>query len=268
MITSVETQASTPEQGDHAESAIRLQDINVRFEMPAERIVSFKEYMIRRLTGNLERRELWALRDVSFDIPAGQVLGVVGRNGAGKSTLLKVISRVLHPSSGRLVIRGRLAPLLELGAGFHFDLTGRENVFLNAAILGYPLRRVEEHFDEVVQFSELQDFIDVPVRNYSSGMLTRLGFSVATMFRPDILLIDEVLAVGDARFQEKCLDRIHAYRDRGTTIMLVSHQTTEVEKHCDRALWLDHGRIAALGDTQEVVSGYLQALASSGDQNL
>lgn len=268
MITSVEPHGPATSPVEQAAPAIRLADINVRFEMPAERIVSFKEYVIRRLTGGVERRELWALRDITFDIRYGEVLGVVGRNGAGKSTLLKVISRVLHPSSGRLVVRGRLAPLLELGAGFHFDLTGRENVFLNAALLGYPIRRVEEHFDEVVQFSELHDFIDVPVRNYSSGMLTRLGFSVATMFRPDILLIDEVLAVGDASFQEKCLDRIHQYRSRGTTILLVSHQTREVEKHCDRALWLDHGKMVGLGDTKDVIARYLEALADSSDHSL
>jgi lipopolysaccharide transport system ATP-binding protein len=168
----------------------------------------------------------------------------------------------------RLVVRGRLAPLLELGAGFHFDLTGRENVFLNAALLGYPRRRVEHHFDEVVQFSELQAFIDVPVRNYSSGMLTRLGFSVATMFRPDILLIDEVLAVGDSSFQEKCLERIHDFRARGTTIVLVSHQTDDIVEHCDRALWLDHGSMAALGDTREVVGRYLEALTTPENRNL
>lgn len=268
MITSVESQGPTTEPVDRAQPAIRLEDINVRFEMPAERIVSFKEYVIRRLTGGVERRELWALRDVSFEIRTGEVLGVVGRNGAGKSTLLRVISRVLHPTSGRLVVRGRLAPLLELGAGFHFDLTGRENVFLNAALLGHSRRRVEQHFDEVVQFSELQEFIDVPVRNYSSGMLTRLGFSVATMFRPDILLLDEVLAVGDVSFQGKCLERIRDYRARGTTILLVSHQTVEVEKYCDRALWMDHGRVAALGETTGVIERYLEALATSTDQNL
>ena len=240
--------------------AIQIADISVCFEMPAERIPSFKEYVLRRLTGRIERRQLWALRDVSLEVGSGEVLGVVGRNGAGKSTLLKVISRVLHPNHGRLVMRGSVAPLLELGAGFHFDLTGRENVYLNAALLGQPIRVIEDHFEEVVDFSELREFIDFPIRNYSSGMLTRLGFSVATMIRPDILLIDEVLAVGDARFQEKCLERIYEFRSRGTTIVLVSHQIAQVEQHCDRALWIDHGRVAAFGDTAEVVAGYRQAL--------
>jgi len=249
------------------ESAIQVIDISVRFEMPAERIPSFKEYVLRRLTGRLEHRQLWALREVSFEARAGEVLGIVGRNGAGKSTLLKVISRVLHPNHGRLIVRGSVAPLLELGAGFHFDLTGRENVYLNAALLGQPIRDVEEHFEDVVEFSEMREFIDLPIRNYSSGMLTRLGFSVATMFRPDILLIDEVLAVGDASFQEKCLQRIYEFRSLGTTIILVSHQTTEVEQHCDQALWIEHGEVAAFGGTQEVVARYRQALTETTPQN-
>lgn len=250
------------------EPAIRLAGISVCFEMPAERIPSFKEYVLRRLTGRIERRQLWALRDVEFEVRAGEVLGVVGRNGAGKSTLLKVISRVLHPNHGHLVVRGTVAPLLELGAGFHFDLTGRENVYLNAALLGHPIRDVEEHFAEVVEFSELGEFIDFPIRNYSSGMLTRLGFSVATMIRPDILLIDEVLAVGDANFQEKCLQRIYEFRSLGTTIILVSHQTSEVERHCDQALWMDQGKVAAFGRTQEVIARYHRALDETADHSL
>jgi len=161
-----------------------------------------------------------------------------------------------------------VAPLLELGAGFHFDLTGRENVYLNAALLGHPIRDVEEHFAEVVEFSELGEFIDFPIRNYSSGMLTRLGFSVATMIRPDILLIDEVLAVGDANFQEKCLQRIYEFRSLGTTIILVSHQTSEVERHCDQALWIDQGKVAAFGRTQEVIAQYHRALDETADHSL
>lgn len=241
-------------------AAVALGDISVRFDIPAERIVSFKEYVLRRLMGGIERRELWALRDINLEVKAGEVVGVVGRNGAGKSTLLKIVSRVLQPTTGRVVLRGSVAPLLELGAGFHFDLTGRENVFLNAALLGHPKRTVEQRLGEVIDFSELADFIDVPIRNYSSGMLARLGFAVATMFRPDVLLVDEVLAVGDAAFQEKCLARIREFRARGTTILLVSHQTTEIAEHCDRALWLERGRLAALGATQEVLASYLSAL--------
>ncbi len=265
MSTLVDGRPSTGSAAATVSPAIRLSQVSVRFEMPAERIPSFKEYVLRRLTGKIERRQLWALRDVSLEVQPGEVLGIVGRNGAGKSTLMKVISRVLHPDSGHLVVRGSLAPLLELGAGFHFDLTGRENIYLNAALLGHPVREVEKQFDAVVQFSELGEFIDFPIRNYSSGMLTRLGFSVATMFRPDILLIDEVLAVGDANFQEKCLGRIANYRSRGTTIVLVSHQTEEIAQHCDRALWIDHGRVAAIGNTEEVIESYREALEVSAE---
>lgn len=244
------------------EAAITLTDISVRFDIPTERIVSFKEYVLRRLMGAIERRELWALRDIDLQVRSGEVVGIVGRNGAGKSTLLKVVSRVLQPTSGRVVLRGTVAPLLELGAGFHFDLTGRENVFLNAALLGHSRRTVEERLCEVIDFSELADFIDVPIRNYSSGMLARLGFAVATMFRPDVLLVDEVLAVGDAAFQEKCLGRIRDFRSRGTTILLVSHQTAEIAEHCDRTLWLEQGQAAAFGDTAKVVDRYCTALAA------
>lgn len=256
MNTVVEDQMGSPKPSIGSDIAIELSDISVRFEIPAERIVSFKEYVLRRLTAKIDRRILWALKDVDLEIRAGEVVGVIGRNGAGKSTLLKVVSRVLQPTSGRVVIRGLVAPLLELGAGFHFDLSGRENVYLNAALLGHARRRVEERLSEVVEFSELHAFFDVPVRNYSSGMLARLGFAVATMFRPEVLLVDEVLAVGDAAFQIKCHERIEDFRSRGTTILLVSHQQSEVAEHCDRAVWLDNGRIAAIGSTQEVLDRY------------
>ncbi len=244
-------------------AAIELTDIAVRFSMPTERIVSFKEYVLKRLSGKLEHRELWALRSLDLEVQPGEIVGVVGRNGAGKSTLLKVISRVLRPTRGRVVIRGQVAPLLELGAGFHFDLTGRENVFLNAALVGYPSRVVQEHLSEVIAFSELEEFIDLPIRNYSSGMLARLGFAVATMFRPDILLIDELLAVGDVGFQEKCLKRIHDFRSRGTAILLVSHQLDSISEHCDRALWIERGALKAEGPTDDVLQRYSEGFAES-----
>lgn len=244
-----------------AEPAIALAGISVRLDIPTERIGSFKEYVLRRLMGGIERRELWALRGIDLEVRPGEVLGILGRNGAGKSTLLKIVSRVLQPTSGRVVLRGNIAPLLELGAGFHFDLTGRENVFLNAALLGHTRRKVEQRLGEVVDFSELANFIDVPIRNYSSGMLARLGFAVATMYRPDVLLVDEVLAVGDLAFQEKCLSRIRDFRARGTTILLVSHQISEIAEHCDRALWLEQGQTAALGETEDVLKRYSAFLA-------
>lgn len=268
MSTLVEPNRQSTKPSWTAAPAVQVEEISVCFEMPAERIPSFKEYVLRRLTGGIERRQLWALRDVSLEVRTGEVLGIMGRNGAGKSTLLKIISRVLHPDQGRLVVRGDLAPLLELGAGFHFDLTGRENIYLNAALLGHSRREVDAHFEEVVQFSELQEFIDFPVRNYSTGMLTRLAFSVATMIRPDILLIDEVLAVGDVRFQEKCLQRIYEFRALGTTIILVSHQPAEIAQHCDRALWIDHGTVAAFGAADEVTARYRQSLDETIDQGL
>jgi len=187
---------------------------------------------------------------------AGEVFGVIGRNGAGKSTLLRVISQVMRPTIGRVWRSGSVAPLLELGAGFHPELTGRENVFLNGALLGHTRREMRERFDEIVAFSELDKFIDTPIRNYSSGMQARLGFAVATAFRPDILIVDEVLSVGDEQFQAKCKARISDFQSGGATILLVSHQADVVEELCNRAVWLDSGRVKAIGPSREVVSKY------------
>lgn len=242
---------------------VELADIGVLYRLPTERILSFKEYVLRRLAMQIAHRELWALRDLSLGVSSGEVLGIVGRNGAGKSTLLKIVSRVLRPTEGRVVVRGRVAPLLELGAGFHPDLTGRENVILNATILGYSRSVILGAFDEIVDFAELQAFIDAPVRTYSSGMAARLGFAVATQFRPDILLVDEVLAVGDVGFQEKCLSRIKQFRVHGTTILLVSHSLSMVADHCDRVAWLEEGRIADLGVPDRVLPQYSRAVAGS-----
>lgn len=261
MTTAVETPPASTAEAETTDLAIELSGISVRFDIPAERIVSFKEYVLRRLTSKIERRTLWALQDVDVQVRRGEVLGVIGRNGAGKSTLLKVLSRVLRPTTGRVVVRGRLAPLLELGAGFHFDLTGRENVYLNAALLGHLRREVDERLEFVIEFSGLREFFDVPIRNYSSGMLARLGFAVATMFRPDILLIDEILGVGDAAYQERCQHRIEEFRSRGTTILLISHQYTEIAERCDRALWLEKGRVAGVGNTLEILDRYTATLS-------
>ena len=236
--------------------AIELTDIGVRFLLPTEKIVSFKEYILRRLTNRIGYQELWALESVNLSVRPGETFGVLGRNGAGKSTLLKVISRVLRPTRGRVVVRGRTAPLLELGAGFHPDLTGRENVYLNGALLGHPKKRIDRVFDEVVEFAELAEFIDVPVRSYSSGMQARLGFSVATVFRPDILILDEILAVGDTGFQQKCLARLHEFRELGTTTLLVSHTLETILAHCDRVAWIEHGAVKRVGDTEAIVAEY------------
>lgn len=241
---------------------VQLTGIDVRFVVPTERIVSFKEYVLRRLRHQIRNRELWALKDVDLRIEAGETFGLVGRNGAGKSTLLKVISRVLRPTAGRVIVRGRVAPLLELGAGFHFDLTGRENVLLNATLFGYPKSLILQHMPAIIEFSELESFIDMPVRNYSNGMLARLGFAVATQFRPDLLILDEILAVGDTGFQSKCLERIGAFRALGTSILLVSHELETVARYCDRVAWLEHGRLVDLGPPTKILESYRTAVMS------
>jgi len=229
----------------------------VRYRLPHERVSGLKEYAIRWLQRRLSYQEFWALRGVSFSLRRGEVLGVIGRNGAGKSTLLKVMARVLHPTTGRVVMRGRIAPLLELGGGFHPELTGRENVFLNLALLGLNRRESESLFDSIVDFAEIHDFINAPLRTYSTGMVARLGFSVATSVRPDILLVDEVLSVGDTRFQEKCLERMFGFQSQGTTIVFVSHSLAMVESFCDQVLWLDGGQARALGPAAEVIDLYM-----------
>ncbi len=244
-------------------AAVELQGIGVRFLVPNEHIRSFKEYVLRRLSGAIGHRELWALAALDLEVRRGETFGIVGRNGAGKSTLLKVVSRVLRPTTGRVVVRGRTAALLELGAGFHFDLTGRENVFLNATLLGYAGSLVARHFDAIVDFAELPEFIDLPIRNYSSGMLARLGFAVATQFRPDLLILDEILAVGDTGFQEKCLRRLEGFKREGTTTLLVSHDLDRLESHCDRVAWLEQGRLVAVDVPPRVISPYREAALSA-----
>ena len=244
--------------------AIEITGVGVRFQLPTERISSFKEYVLRRLTNRIQFRDLWALRSIDLDVRRGETFGIVGRNGAGKSTLLKVISRVLQPTTGQVVVRGRVAPLLELGAGFHFDLTGRENVFLNATLLGHSQASVQKRLRQVIEFSELQEFIGLPVRMYSSGMLARLGFAVATLFRPDILILDEVLAVGDLGFRQKCLDRIEEFQAAGTSIIYASHDLKAVASHCDRVAWIDRGEIVRIGPAMQVLDLYSATLESEG----
>ena len=236
---------------------IELSNVSVRYRVPQERIPSFKEYAIRWLKGQINYQEFWALHDIDLEIQGGEVFGIIGPNGAGKSTLLKVVSRVLRPTTGNLRVRGRISPLLELGAGFDPELTGRENVYLNGAILGYSKAEIDECFDQIVEFAGLPEFIDAPVRTYSSGMYARLGFSVATMKRPEILIVDEILGVGDAEFQTKSYERIQRFQGEGTTILLVSHSLERVKELCTRAIWLDHGKIIARGPADQVVDQYL-----------
>lgn len=244
-----------------ASVAIRLEDVWLRYRIPEERIRSLKAYLINRLSNQLRYREGWALSEVSLEISEGEVLGIIGRNGAGKTTLLKVISRVLPPTRGWVRVEGPVAPLLGLGAGFHDDLTGRENIFLASAILGYSRKDVLRRLERIVDFAELRDAIDRPLRTYSTGMRARLGFAVATDVRPKILILDEVLAVGDEGFQKKCKERINKFRESGTIVLLVSHQMATVKSLCTRALLIERGKVVATGDPNQVVNAYHRLLA-------
>lgn len=206
--------------------------------------------------GKLKYKEFWALKDVSFSVRPGEVLGIIGRNGAGKSTILKVISGILKPTEGAVEVRGNIVPMLELGSGFDFDLTGRENIYLNGSILGYSRKFLDEKYDAIVDFSELGEFIEMPIRNYSSGMMMRLAFSIATVVNPEILIVDEILAVGDEAFQRKSRQRMLELMGGGTTVLFVSHSLDQVREMCDRVLWLDHGQVKMLGETKEVCDAY------------
>lgn len=219
-------------------------------------------HTLREYASALVNRKAWAndfyaLRDVSFTIGRGEVVGIIGRNGSGKSTTLKLMAGVTAPSSGEVFVGGRVSPLIELGAGFHPDLTGRENVHLNGSLLGMSSREIKEQYDAIVEFAELEEFIDTPVKRYSSGMYVRLGFAVAVHSNPEILLVDEVLSVGDSFFQEKSLAKMHEFRDRGTTIVVVSHDPPLVSSFCERAIWLDHGRMVEDGPAREVLDHYI-----------
>ena len=235
---------------------IQAENISMCYRMTYDRVKSIKEYLVQLVQGKIKYEEFWALRDVSFEVKKGEVLGIIGHNGAGKSTLLKMISGILKPTSGHVTVNGTVVPMLELGSGFDFDLTGRENVFLNGAILGYSEGFLKEKYEEILAFSELGQFIDVPLRNYSSGMVMRLAFSVATVVNPDILIVDEILAVGDADFQEKSKKRMLELMSGGTTVLFVSHSLPQIREMCDRALWLEHGEMQMLGETREVCDAY------------
>lgn len=238
---------------------IKTDHVTVCYRMSRDKIKSIKEYLVALIKRKLQYEEFLALDDVSFHIQKGEVVGIVGNNGAGKSTLLKVISGILRPTKGSVELGGNVVPMLELGSGFDFDLTGRENIFLNGAILGYSESFLKSKYDEIVAFSELEEFIDIPVRNYSSGMIMRLAFSIASMVNPDILIVDEILAVGDAAFQEKSYTRMMEMMSHGTTVLLVSHSIDQIRRLCDRVIWLDHGKIVEQGDTQEICDQYVQA---------
>ena len=241
-----------------SEVAIEVADVTMRFRMNSDRIMSLKEFVTIAVRGRLHYEEFTALSHVSFQVERGEVLGLIGRNGAGKSTILKIISGILKPSLGVVNCRGSIVPMLELGAGFDSDLTGRENIFLNGAILGYDEEFLRSKYDEIVDFSELKDFIETPIRNYSSGMLARLAFSIATVVQPEILIVDEILSVGDAEFQAKSRDRMMKLMGGGTTVIFVSHSLEQIRQMCRRVVWLEQGEVKMIGEAEEVCSGYCQ----------
>ena len=241
------------------QAAVAVESLSVRYRVPHERTVSLKEFAIRWAQGRLRYVDFWALRDVGFEVGWGEIFGIVGPNGAGKTTLLKTIAGVLHPTEGRVVGRGERAPLLELGAGFHPELTGRENVYLYGTLLGNTRRELGARFRSIVDFAELREFIDAPLRTYSSGMVARLAFAVATSRLAPVLLIDEVLAVGDVHFQERCRERMAEFRRQGACVLFVSHDPALVGAMCQRAVWLEGGRARALGPAHDVVRAYVAA---------
>ena len=229
---------------------IEVSDVTMQFRLNNDKILSLKEFVTTALRGKLQYNKFTALEHISFELKRGQTLGLIGRNGAGKSTLLKIISGILKPTEGRVSCYGNVVPMLELGSGFDFDLTGRENVFLNGAILGYSEEFLKGKYDEIVEFSELGQFIEVPIRNYSSGMLARLAFSIATVVNPDILIVDEILSVGDVAFQEKSKKRMLHLMGGGTTVLFVSHSIEQIREMCDRAIWLDNGSVKLMGGAE------------------
>ncbi len=238
-------------------TSIEFRNVSLDFKLSNEGgITSFKEWVIRRVTRKLSYRTMRALDNITFDIPSGATLGVIGHNGAGKSTMLRIAAGILRPSEGVATMRGEIAPIIELGTGFEFELSGRENIFFNGALLGRSWGDMSERVNEIIDFSELGEFIDHPIRTYSTGMIVRLAFAIATTVDPSILLLDEVLSVGDQRFQAKCNRRMRDFQDRGVTTVLVSHSLSAIEKICSSCLWLDHGKVKASGSVDDVTSEY------------
>lgn len=240
--------------------ALRVENVSMKFNLSAEKVNDLKDYVIKFLKRQLRYQEFWALRNVSFELNEGDRLGILGFNGAGKSTLLKVIAGVLKPTEGKVTKRGTIVPLLELGAGFDSQYTGAENIYLYGAVLGYSKEFIDEKYDEIVKFSELGDFINVPLKNYSSGMKARLGFSIATVVEPDILIVDEVLSVGDAKFRKKSEKKIMSMFDKGVTVLFVSHSLEQIKRLCDKAILLEKGQIIAAGTVKEVSAIYEEKL--------
>ena len=242
------------------DSIITVDNVSMRFRMDKNKTTSLKEWVVTHLLGKQQYEEFSALRDVSFEVKRGEIVGIIGRNGAGKSTLLKVISGIFKPTEGKVVTAGRVAPMLELGSGFDMELSGHDNIFLNGAILGFSEEFLKSKYDEIVAFSELGEFIDMPLKTYSSGMLARLAFSVATMIEPEILIVDEILSVGDAAFQEKSRARMMELMSGSTTVLFVSHSMNQIREMCERVIWLEHGKVQMVGPTEEVCNAYEKQL--------
>ena len=243
----------------HDNLAIKVDNVSMLFNMPKERVDNLKEFFIKMVRRQLQFDKFYALSGVSLEIKKGEVVGLIGLNGSGKSTLLKVISGILNPTIGSAEVDGIISPLIELGAGFDFELTTRENIFLNGSVLGFDRKFMREKYDEILDFAELRDFENVAIKNFSSGMVARLGFAIATLVKPDILIVDEILAVGDFRFQQKCEQRIAEMMAGGTTVIIVSHSIDQIERLCSRVIWLEKGKIIMSGPTAEICSKYKQS---------
>lgn len=242
---------------------IKVDNVSMRFNLGIEKNFSLKLFFINLFKPRKKKEkktDFWALKDVSFEVKRGEVVGFIGSNGAGKSTMLKVIAGVMKPTKGKVEVHGNICPMIELGAGFDMDLTARENIFLNGAVLGYSKKFIEEKFDEIVEFSELKDFLDVPVRNFSSGMTARLAFSIATVVDPEILIVDEILSVGDMAFQAKSEAKMRSMIGGGTTVLYVSHSINSIKSICDKAVWLDHGKVIKMGPAEEICDEYSKSI--------
>jgi len=239
------------------ETAIKVENVSMCFRMPEEPVSGLKEFVVKWFKRKLRYKQFWAVQDITLEIKKGEVVGIIGLNGAGKSTLLKIVAGVLKPTKGAVEIKGDLAPLIELGAGFDAELTARENVFLNGAILGHSRKEMEAKFDEIIDFAGLSEFVDTPIKNFSSGMYARLGFAIATTINPEILIVDEILSVGDFQFQQKSEKKIRSMMGEGTTVIMVSHSINQVAGMCDQVVWLDHGKLVEIGPAKEVCERFL-----------
>lgn len=245
------------------ENLIELENVSLRFNKPSEKLTTLKEFFVRLFKGRLKHEEFWVLNDINLEVKRGESLALIGLNGSGKTTLLKVIAGVIEPTKGEVRIGGTIAPLISLGAGFDMEATARENVYLNGAILGYSKKEMAAKFDSIVEFAELKDFMNVPLKNFSSGMLSRLGFAIAVDVQPDILLVDEILAVGDINFRQKCYKKIEEILGKGTTIIFVSHSTNDVVRLCKNALWIKDNKAYRYGESKDVVAEYIEACKQS-----